>query len=117
MLDGITSAGFNIIDIKKLFELVKLPVIAIVREKPDLDRIKKALKKLPEYEKRWTAIKNAGKILKVLSRKAAEPIYMQIAGISKSDAETIVKNTSTRSNIPEALRVAHIIASGLAKME
>jgi len=117
MLDGITFAGFNVIDIKKLFEMVKLPVIAIVREKPDLEEIKKALKNLPEYEKRWAAIKNAGKIFKVLSRKLAEPIYMQIAGISELDAETIVRNTSTRSNVPEALRVAHIIASGLAKME
>jgi len=117
MLEGITFAGFNVIDIKELFEMVKLPVIAIVREKPDLEEIKKALKNLPEYEKRWAAIENAGKMFRVQSRKAAEPIYMQIAGISESDAETIVKNTSTRSNIPEVLRVAHIIASGLAKME
>jgi len=117
MLDGITFAGFNVIDIKELFEMVKLPVVAIVREKPDLEKIKKAIKNLPEYEKRLTAIKNAGKMFRVLSRKAAEPIYMQIAGISESDAETIVRNTSTRSNVPEALRVAHIIASGLAKME
>jgi hypothetical protein len=116
MLNGITFAGFNVIDIKELFEMVKLPVVAIVREKPDLDEIKKALKNLPEYENRWTAIKNAGKIFKVLSRKASGPIYMQIAGISESDAKTIVKNTSTRSSVPEALRVAHIIASGLAKM-
>jgi hypothetical protein len=28
-------------------------------------------------------------------------------------ADQIIKNTSTRSNIPEPLRVAHIIASGL----
>ncbi len=116
ILDGITFAGFNVIDIKRLFEMAKLPVVAIVREKPDLEEIKKALKNLPEYEKRWTAIKNAGEIFEVQSRKASEPIYMQIAGISELDAETIVRNTSTRSNVPEALRVAHIIASGLTKM-
>jgi endonuclease V-like protein UPF0215 family len=116
MLDGITFAGFNVVDIKKLFEMVKLPVIAVTREKPDLKKIKEALKNLPEYEKRCAAIKSAGEIFEVQSRKASEPIYMQIAGISESDAEKIVKSTSTRSSIPEALRVAHIIASGLTKI-
>jgi endonuclease V-like protein UPF0215 family len=31
------------------------------------------------------------------------------------DAKKILKQTSTRSLIPEALRVAHIIASGLSR--
>jgi len=115
MLDGITFAGFNIVDITELFQKVKLPVIAIVREKPNLEEIRKALENLPEPEKRWAAVKNAGKLSKVRTRGAEGTVYMQTAGISQVDAETIVRNTSLRSNIPEALRVAHIIASGFAK--
>jgi endonuclease V-like protein UPF0215 family len=41
-------------------------------------------------------------------------IYMQISGISEEDARKILQITSTRSYIPEALRVAHLIASGLS---
>ena len=115
VLDGITFAGFNVVDIKELFKRVRLPTIAIVRGKPSLKEIREALRHLPEYEKRWKIIKNTGKIIKVQKRKAAEAIYMQIAGISEEDAKKIVRNTSTRSNVPEALRVAHIIASGLTK--
>jgi endonuclease V-like protein UPF0215 family len=115
VLDGITFGGFNVVDIKELFKKVGLPVIAIVRQKPNLEEMKKALKHLPEYEKRWKAIEKAGKIIEVHTQKAKGTIFMQIAGISEIDAKKIVKSTSTRSNVPEALRVAHIIASGLTK--
>jgi len=62
-------------------------------------------------------MENAGKIMEMHTRRGEEPIYVQIAGISEKDAEKILRNTSTRSNIPEALRVAHIIASGLCSVE
>jgi endonuclease V-like protein UPF0215 family len=115
ILDGITFAGFNVVDINKLFEMVDLPVIAVARQKPDLEKIKKALKSLPDCERRWQAIESAGKIIEVQARNTGESVYTQIAGVSQEDAEKILKSTSTRSNIPEALRVAHIIASGLTR--
>jgi len=115
MLSGITFAGFNVVDIKELYGKTELPVIALTRDLPKMEEIKQALENLPEKEKRWKAILNAGEIIKVQTREGEEPIYMQIAGIEKEDAEKIVKITATRSNIPEPLRVAHIIASGLTK--
>jgi len=116
ILDGITFAGFNVVvDINRLFEMVNLPVIAVARQKPDLEKIKKALTSLPECERRWQAIVSAGKIIEVQTRNTGETVYTQIAGVSQEDAEKILKSTSTRSNIPEALRVAHIIASGLTR--
>jgi endonuclease V-like protein UPF0215 family len=115
MLNGVTFAGFNVVDIAKLSELTGLPVIAVTREEPDFDDIRKALTHLPQSEIRWKIIKNASGLIRVRSRRGEEPIFMQIAGISVEDAEKIVKETSTRSNVPEPLRVAHIIASGLTK--
>ena len=117
ILDGITFAGFNVIDIQRLFKEIDLPVITVTREKPNLAEIKMALENLSEHEKRWQAIKNAGEMSRVYTRNDKEAVYMQVAGISKSDAEKILKRTSTRSNIPEALRVAHIIASGLTQVK
>ena len=49
MLDGVTFAGFNFVNIRELFEKVRLPVIVIVREKPNFMDIKRALKHLPKY--------------------------------------------------------------------
>jgi endonuclease V-like protein UPF0215 family len=115
VLDGVTFAGFNVVDISKLSRRLELPVISVTRKKPDLEEIKSALRNLPEFEIRWQAMENAGKMFEVETRKGENPVYMHIAGILRQDAEKIMKKTSTRSLIPEALRVAHIIASGLTR--
>ncbi len=117
MLNGITLAGFNIVDITELHKRVKLPVIAITRDKPNFDDIHKALQNLSNSEERWKIIEKTGKILKICTREDEAPVYMHVVGISVKDAEKILRSTSTRSNVPEALRVAHIIASGLTKPE
>jgi endonuclease V-like protein UPF0215 family len=114
MLDGVTFAGFNVVDIKKLNAKTRLPVITVTREKPNFPEIRAALKNLPKSEERWKAILNAGEIFKVCARTGSKKIYMQISGLFEEDAKRILQLTSTRSNIPEALRVAHLIASGIS---
>jgi endonuclease V-like protein UPF0215 family len=114
MLNGITFAGFNVVDIKALSATTRLPIIAVTREKPDLVKIREALKNLPKSEERWNVVLNAGEIFPLPARNEKEKIYMQTAGLSVDDAQKIVLLTSTRSNIPEALRVAHLVASGIS---
>lgn len=113
MLNGVTFAGFNVIDINKLQKNTGLPVIAITRNKPNFNEIREALKNLPKSEKRWKTILNAGNVFETTTRNKNEKVYMEIAGILEEDARRILRLTSTRSSIPEALRVAHIIASGI----
>ena len=115
VLDGVTFAGFNVVDISKLSRKVDLPVMSVTREKPELEEIRSALKNLSGFEVRWQAMRNAGVLFEVEPRNGENPIYIQTAGILREDAEKIIRKTSTRSNVPEALRVAHIIASGLAR--
>ena len=115
ILDGVTFAGFNVVDISALCQMVTLPVISVVRNKPDLEDIKNALTNLPDSELRWRAMQNAGQLFDVKTRDGDNPIFVHLSGILFDDAQKILKKTSTRSNIPEALRVAHIIASGLTK--
>ncbi len=114
MLNGVTFAGFNIVDIKALHVATKLPVITVTREKPDFAEIQKALQNLPNSEERWEAILSAGEPVEVSTRNAKAKVYMQTVGVSTGDAQKILRLTSTRSNIPEALRVAHLIASGIS---
>jgi endonuclease V-like protein UPF0215 family len=114
MLNGITFAGFNVVDIKALNAATGLPVVAVTREKPDLPRIYRALKHLPRSEERWKAVLNAGEMAEISTRNENEKVYLHTAGVSLIDAEKIVRLTSTRSNIPEALRVAHLVASGIS---
>jgi len=116
MLDGVTFAGFNVVDIKQLNIETKLPVIAVTRDKPDFDDIHRVLRHLPDPEKRWQAVQNAGQIIEVNTRSNKKKVYMEICGILEDDARKILRLTSTRSNVPEALRVAHLIASGINKL-
>ncbi len=116
ILNGVTFAGFNIVNLKTLNAATKLPVITVTREKPDLEKIHKALKNLSKSQERWNTILNAGEPFEVPTRRGKKKIYMQVAGISRDDAQQILRLTSTRSNIPEALRVAHLIASGVVSI-
>jgi endonuclease V-like protein UPF0215 family len=116
MLNGVTFAGFNIVDVKALNAATKLPVITVTREKPDFAKIHKALKNLSKSQERWNTILNAGEPFEMPTRRGKKKIYMQVAGISRDDAQKILRLTSTRSNIPEALRVAHLIASGIVSI-
>ena len=110
MLDGITFAGFNTVDIKEIYKKTKLPVIVVNRKKPDFEKFISSLKRMPESNKRLKAVENAGPIywVKVKNKR----ICFQCYGISKDNASKIIKETSTMSLIPEPLRVAHLIATG-----
>jgi uncharacterized protein len=112
MLNGITFAGFNIVNIKKLSEDTKLPILALTDSRPNLEAIHKALNNLPDAEERWKVVLEAGQIHEVNCK--GKCLSIVLAGISLFDAHKIVELTSTRSCIPEPLRVAHLIASGIS---
>jgi endonuclease V-like protein UPF0215 family len=109
-LDGINMAGFNVIDIHKLYSLTKIPVVVLVRRKPDLDNIKRILKRLG-MQRKIKLLDKAG------APKKAGRVYIQFAGISFDEAKKIIKTTATRSYLPEPLRIAHLIGAGLVKGE
>ena len=113
MLDGITYGGFNVVDIEELYRETGIPVIVVMRAYPDFEKIRAALRHFSDGEVRWDIIKKAGKIEKLVTEKNRTPIYIQKAGIGVKSVEKIVRLTSIRSNIPEPLRVAHLIATGI----
>jgi len=110
MLDGVTFGGFNVVDIVEIFYQTGIPVIVIMRKFPDFPKIKKALLKFEDHQKRWNHILNAGEVYKINNK---ETIYIQICGIDLEDAEEIVRLSTTRSAIPEPIRAAHLIAAGV----
>jgi uncharacterized protein len=114
MMDGITFGGFNVINIQEIFRSTQIPVVAVMRKYPNFVKIKKALKRFVDWEKRWNDVLDAGEIYEIQNK---ENIYIQISGISLEDAKKIVRLSSTRSAIPEPIRVAHIIAAGVVTGE
>ena len=105
-LDGIAVAGFNVIDVKELSKKTKLPVIVVIRRMPDIKTIKETLIKINQKQK-IKLIEKAGEVIKL------DNIFVQINGINLEQARKILKIVCTRSLIPEPLRLAHLIASGV----
>jgi endonuclease V-like protein UPF0215 family len=112
MIDGLGFGGFNLVDIGRFYNETKLPIIVVVRDKPDFDEIKSALENLPYKEERWRLIEKASEVMSV-ETKPGKKIHMQFSGIKEEDAREIVKLSATRSLIPEPIRVAHLIAQGI----
>ena len=106
-LNGIAVGGFNVVDVKELSKKTKLPVIIIIRRMPDIANIKKTLIKIKKQQK-IKLIEKAGNVMQV------NDIFVQLTGIGLEEANKILKVVCTRSLIPEPLRLAHLIASGIA---
>ncbi len=113
MLNGVTFGGFNVVDIEALHDLTGLPVIAVMRKMPDMDSIRIALAHLTEPERRYAMIAHAGNIREVQTGWRGGPVYYQCKGIEKDDAARLIMDTAVHSRLPEPIRIAHIIATGV----
>jgi len=111
LFKGIAVGGFNVVDVKTLAEKLKKPVIVVMRKRPDPEAIRKAAMNLPNPRKRLDLLQRAGEIVPV------DRLFCQLHGITPKEVVKLLRVTTSRGNLPEALRVAHIIASGLARGE
>jgi len=113
LLDGISLGGFNVVDIKRLYNSTNIPVITVTRDEPDFEKIERALKKnFKDWDKRLILIKK-GTLHKV--KTSHNPIFIKCVGITLSEAKEIIKISTIRGVIPEPIRVAHLIASGIKR--
>ncbi len=106
MLNGIAVGGFNVIDIRQLHEKTKIPVVVVMRNYPEVGRIKSTLAKIGMKSK-VKLIEKAGRIYKVGN------VHVQLGGCSLQTARELLKISCTRSHIPEPIRVAHLMAAGV----
>lgn len=113
MLNGVTFGGFNVVDIEELHCATGLPVIVITRRLPDLESIGRALKNLDRPELRYRAILKAGEISEVRTKWRGSPVYFQCKGMEKEDAARLIVDTAVHSRVPEPVRIAHIVATGI----
>ncbi len=110
LLKGITYGGFNVVDVERLYRETGLPVVVVVRKKPDLKAMETALRKhFPDAEERIELLRKAPPLAELLPGK----LYIQAAGVDERTAEEIVRVTTKTGLIPEPLRLAHMIASAV----
>jgi endonuclease V-like protein UPF0215 family len=108
LLQGIAVGGFNVVDIHALHAELGIPIIATARRLPDYPSMKKALfARVPGAAKKWALIEAAGPMDQV------RDIYVQRAGITIERARDVLAATTLHGNLPEPLRVAHLIAGAM----
>jgi uncharacterized protein len=141
MLQGIAVGGFNVVDIHGLAKALNVPVLVVVRRPPDMDAVRRALfsdipharPRVPGAARKWKLIEAAGSLEPLgASRRSqkknakdakggvtgitttAPRLWMQRAGgLSIEEARRLVAATTLHGNIPEPLRLAHLIAGGV----
>ena len=111
LLSGINFAGFNIADVEKLNKKLGKPVIIVFRKKPNFEKIYSALKKFKDSKKRISLIKKAPPV------RSFNGIHFQFIGTDIIAARQVIKKCLVHSNLPEPIRLAHIIASGVSSGE
>ncbi len=115
MTDGITMAGFNYVNIKSLGKKTRLPVIAVLRKKTDMESFMQAARRVKKYRGIMKAVKDAGEFKEAPAM--GKKIYFQSNGIEDNDARKAIEISCTRGLVPEPLRVAHLIATAMARGE
>jgi endonuclease V-like protein UPF0215 family len=112
MLQGIAFAGFNVVNIHTLSRTLALPVLVVMRRRPDMGAIQRALLgHVPGGKRKWRLIQAAGEV------EPLGPLYVQRAGISQSEAAGVVQRLTLVGHLPEPLRSAHLIAGGMSPLE
>jgi len=104
LLGGITMVGLGIVDISSLAHRLSLPVLKINRRKPNDASLAAALTSAGLEDR-----------LDILARTPAtirvrEGLYLAYAGSERAEAERILIASLGEAQIPEALRLAHLIA-------
>ena len=110
-LNGITFGGFNIVNVENLFKKTGIPVITITRKNPDFQKIENALKKyFDDHEYRFSLMTRYD-----MNRIdfVNYTVYSQIVGIGFEEAKNIIERFTLRGNIPEPIRISHMIGSAL----
>ncbi len=108
MLTDITFAGFNVIDLRQLSERLSSPVLVCALRPPDREALKKSLLGyVKNGREKWARIAALGPMQPIAG------LYAHLIGLSNSTAKQIIERTSTHGFMPDPLRTARLVASGL----
>jgi uncharacterized protein len=108
LLQGIAVAGFNVVDVARLHEELDVPVLVVARRPADLPAMRRSLfSRVAGAKRKWDLIQRAGEL------EPIGPVYCQRAGLTKNEASELLRATTLHGHLPEALRMAHLIAGGV----
>lgn len=108
LLQGIALAGFNVVDIQALAQATGVPVLSVVRRRPDLAAVRRALlARVPGGARKWRLVERAG------PAEPVEGLWVQRAGVGLEAARDAIRHLAVHGRLPEPLRLAHLVAGAL----
>lgn len=107
LTDGVTVGGLNVVDLALLSERLACPCIAVMRRRPDLAAMRRALQQVPDPDVRWATLQRAGPI------HERNGFVFQVVGAALEDAALALGVLTDRGRVPEPLRLAHLIGSAV----
>ncbi len=109
IISGLIISMYNIVDIKKIWSALKIPIIGVTYE--ESKGIEAAIKhhfpdsyesKIDEYNKLGTRTK--------ISLHTGHDLYVRIEGCTIGEVKNLLNAFTIQGAIPEPLRVAHMLA-------
>jgi len=102
-----------VVDIGALHRTLGLPVLVVARRQPRLALVRRALleRGVPGGARKWALIERLGPM------EPAAGVWVQRAGLSLEQAAAAVTRLAVHGHVPEPLRVAHLVAGGVATGE
>ncbi len=108
VLGGITIAGLGVVDIVALAERTGVPTIAVSRRDPRAHRVADALR-AAGLDARLAVIARTPEAF-----ASPSGLYVACAGTTPEVAVALIGACVGKANVPEPLRLAHMIARAIA---
>lgn len=105
LLDGLAFGGFNLIDLPTLSRRLERPCVAVMRRPPNMPSVHRALRHFHDEPLRRATIERAGEIHQVGG------FVFQVMGATPEDTAQLLASATLHGNVPEPLRMAHLINS------
>ena len=110
-LGGITLAGLALVDVRALADALRAPVLVVTRRPPDNSRLRDALV-AAGLEARFAIAERSPEAF-----DTGDGIWLAHAGVTRADALALLRASRGKSKLPEALRIAHLVATALVRGE
>jgi endonuclease V-like protein UPF0215 family len=107
VLGGITIAGLGVVDIEELARRAERPLLVVTRRRPANALLVEALR-TAGFEKRIAIVERSPRASRI-----SDGLYVANAGTDAASAARIVRAIVGKAQLPEPLRIAHLVGRAI----
>ena len=113
VFDGGAVGGFNVIDLERVHRELGVPAVALVRDEPDHDAVRAALRKHFDDAAERERLLTAQPLVPV--ELGGQASFLRHVGGDAAELAELLAVHVVRGRTPEPLRIAHLIATALVE--